>query len=1023
MVLKTGKGIFMQYQINKTNYHTFDIIELNKLPARSYFIPYPDRLSADQVSPAQKRYASPKVQCLNGDWDFCFYPRPAQVPDRLDTDEISWDTIDVPSCWQFRGYDKPFYVNTRYQFPYDPPEIPHEEEVGKVFSLMGAEGGIGPGWAEPKDEYNFVGIYRKKISVEDDAKKYILSFLGVASCMDLYVNGTFAGYSEGAHNTAEFDISTYLTLGENELLVVVHRWCNGTYLECQDMFRNNGIFRDVLLRISDINDIWDIDLKTDRIRSIAPEQTDMLSEDEPGKRAVYKAAVKVQFPEEGEVTVTISGHGISESRKVSSKDHFAEAVFEELQVLEWTAETPYLYDLYLETETECIKCRIGFKKITIDGRLFLWNGKKFKCHGVNHHDTSCTNGYAMTPEEIERDIRICKEFNIDTVRTSHYPPDPYLLEMCDELGIYVVDEADLETHGVFMHKLPPSYNRISHDPKWEAHYMDRVRRLYQRDKLHPSIMLWSLGNESGGYANTDKMYEYLKAHTDIPVHYESVIHCKRKAYDVGSEMYPPVTQVHEIAEGKWKDKELNDRPYFLCEYAHAMGVGPGGMEGYWKEIYSYDCLMGGCIWEMVDHAVLHEDGRYTYGGDHGEWEHDGNFCVDGIFYPDRTPSTGARIAKFVYRPIRVSHEDGDQFTIFNTTGFTEGSNYELRFVWSDGRSTAVTPDVGPLEKVEVRVAPEGERAGKSVKSDLPENRVFWVTVTTIDKRSGREVAVEQIQLSEMKKLKDVSPELLEKEEKLPEELHLTADGFELTVAEGCDMTSADPYSILFRAPTDNDTSLMGDKPMEDYLGEKEEILHADYKDGTVTITSRIKGKKQVFTCTDTYQKVKGGILVTSRLHCEKGQGRLPRFGKTYRLDAAFDQVDYLGRCGETYADMRDQFAVQPVSCKVADMTEKNIRPQDSGNRMDCQYVRLSDGVHQVQFTAVDQPFELSVKPYSDRELLAMKHREDEITSGTYVTIEAFQMGIGTGSCGPITTDEFCYDVKNDYELSFLLFWK
>ena len=1012
----------MQYQINKTNYHTFEIIEVNKLPARSYFIPYPDRASADAVTAAQRRYASPMVRCLNGDWDFCFYPRPAQVPDELNTEDVAWETIDVPSCWQFRGYDKPFYVNTRYQFPYDPPEIPQEGEVGKVFSLMGAEGGIGPGWAEPKDEYNFVGIYRRKISVEDMSKQYVLSFLGVASCMDLYVNGRFVGYSEGAHNTAEFDITSYVTEGENELLVVVHRWCNGTYLECQDMFRNNGIFRDVLLRISDANDIWDIDLKTERIRAVPAEEADMLeSEDSEGRQAVYKAVVKAEFPDEGEVTVTISGHGLNESVKVSSKDHVAEAVFENLQVLEWTAETPNLYDLYFETETECIKYRIGFKKVSIDGRLFLWNGKKFKCHGVNHHDTNCTNGYAMTPEEIERDIRICKEFNIDTVRTSHYPPDPYLLEMCDELGIYVVDEADLETHGVFMHKLPPSYNRISHDPKWEAHYMDRVRRLYQRDKMHPSIMLWSLGNESGGYANTDKMYEYLKERTDIPVHYESVIHSKRKAYDVGSEMYPPVTQVHEIAEGKWKDKELNDRPYFLCEYSHAMGVGPGGMEGYWKEIYSYDSLMGGCIWEMVDHAVLHEDGSYTYGGDHGEWEHDGNFCVDGIFYPDRSPSTGAKIARFIYRPIRVSHEEKNQFTIFNTTGFTEGSRYELHFAWSDGRTAEVTPDVGPLEKVEITVDPQGE-----AKEEIDGNRMSWVTITVTDKKTGRQVYEEQLILSEMKSLEETDPGLLKETEKLPEELSLTADRFALRLAEGQEMTSAAPYTILFRAPTDNDTVLMdpvNGKLMEDFKDEKEEVLHADYKDGAVTITSRITTKKITFTCTDTYQGTEGGILVTSRIHCEKGKGRLPRFGKTYRLDVAFDQVQYLGRNGESYADMKDQTQIAQVSCKVSDMTEPNIRPQESGNRMDCQYVCLSDGTHQVKFEAVNKPFELSVKPYSDVELLAMKHREDEVCSGTYVTIEAFQMGIGTGSCGPATTEEFCYDAKQDYEVQFLVSWK
>ncbi len=1004
----------MKYQINKSNYHTFELYEVNKLAPRSYFIPYPDRETADSVSLREKRYRSPMVQCLNGDWDFRFYPRPAELPDVLDTEEIAWDCLDVPSCWQFRGYDKPFYVNLRYQFPYNPPEIPKEEKVGKVFSIMG-NNSMGPGWTQPEEEYNFVGVYRKKITVEDPAKQYILSFLGVASCMDLYVNGKFVGYSEGAHNTAEFDISAYITEGENELLVVVHRWCNGTYLECQDMFRNNGIFRDVLLRVGDKKDIWDIDVKMDRL----PEDHTSDESDKEEEKVPYRVTLRAEFFQEGSVKVTISGHGLSVTKEAVSKDHVAEVVFDRLDVAEWTAETPNLYDVYFETETECIKCRIGFKKITIDGRKFLWNGRLVKFHGVNHHDTSCTNGYTMTPEEMERDVQRCKEFNIDTVRTSHYPPDPYFLELCDEAGIYIVDEADLETHGVFVHKLPPSYNHISHDPAWETHYVDRVKRLYQRDKLHPSIMLWSLGNEAGGYANQDKMYEYLKERTDIPVHYESVIHSKRKAYDVGSEMYPSVEHVHAIGEGKWKEKKLNDRPYFLCEYVHAMGVGPGNMEAYWKEIYTHDSLMGGCIWEMVDHAVLHEDGSYTYGGDHGEWEHDGNFCVDGIFYPDRTPSTGAKIARFVYRPLRVSREADGRFCIFNTRSFTDGNRYQLNFQWSDGGKAQLIPQVAPLSTVMYTVTPEprDEMAEKKPEDEMTANRCSWVTVTTVDRTTGEEVAKEQIMLREMAEL----PVTVQKT--LPEEVHLSMDGFCLDLPEGMVMAQGEPFTSLYRVSTDNDRSLTGQKPMEAFMGAKEEILHADYVDGAVTITSRLTCKKHTFLCRDTYEGCAEGLLVTSTIHCEKGKGHLPRFGKTFCLDKSFDQVIYLGRNGESYADMKDQAPIETVHCSVRDMTEPNIRPQESGNRMDCQYVILSDGEHQVQFSAVNRPFELSVKPYSDAELSRMTHREDEQCSGTYVTIEAFQMGIGTGSCGPATTEEFCYDVKKDYEVKYLISWK
>lgn len=974
----------MKYVLDQSSYHDGTVFEVNKLAARSYFIPYPDRASADMVSLAEKRYASPMVQCLNDEWDFCFYPRPAELPEVLDTDCVNWERITVPGCWQFQGYDRPFYLNTRYQFPFDPPNIPRNEKVGRVFTLM-RTGNKGPGYERPEDEYNFAGVYRRFIHIEDADKRHVISFLGVASCLELYINGTFAGYSEGSHNTAEFDLSDYLHVGENELVAVVRRWCSGSYLECQDMFRNNGIFRDVLLRKG--GDIWDIAVDTEKCGD------------------QYSLSVSALLERNCDVSICLQGHGLSLSAE--SKRRNSEIRFEGLDVLEWTAETPNLYDLYIETGSECIKCRIGFRDVRIEGRRFLVNGRTVKFRGVNHHDTSPIGGYTMTPEEIERDIALCKEYNINTIRTAHYPPDPYLLELCDEKGIYVVDEADVETHGSFMHRFPPSYNRITHDPFWEKHYVDRGIRLFERDKLHPCVMMWSLGNEAGGYYNTDAIYAELKKRTKLPIHYEGAIHSKRKAYDVGSQMYPPVEQVRQVGKGKARIKELNDRPYFLCEYVHAMGVGPGAMEDYWEEIYAYDALMGGCIWEMADHAVRHPDGSYTYGGDHGEWCHDGNFCVDGIFYPDRTPSTGAKIAKFVYRPIRVKHLGGNQFEIFNTMTFTHGTDYMLHFTWNDGRKAMISPDVAPMERAVIKVQPEGEPMKRK-------GRVNWVTATTVENSTGKEVSKEQIVLSEMDGLD-------------PEQLKRAAFSEEFCVEKGVvqvkGMVSSErPYTLLTRISTDNDIGVTGKAPLREFYGGSEEFLREERAEGKITIYSRLRFKNSVFLCTDIYEAVSGGVLVTSSLHCEKGRGGLPRFGKCYRLDSCFDQVRYLGRNGESYCDMRHQFQIEEVSCSVGDMTEPNIRPQESGNRMDCQYVSLSDGRRTVTFTAVDSPFELAVKPYSDMELACMKHREDEVCTGTYVTLQAFQMGIGTGSCGPATREKYRFDRRKDYSFSYLISW-
>ena len=481
------------------------------------------------------------------------------------------------------------------------------------------------------------------------------------------------------------------------------------------MFRNNGIFRDVLLRISEPTDLWDIDAVT--------EKTDDR----------YSLTLTATAFQDTEVTFTFADRSVT----VPTENRIAKYTFEDLDVKEWSAETPVLYDVYIETPVCCIKERIGFKTVEIRKDVFLVNGRKIKFKGVNHHDTSCTNGYTMTPDEIERDVRICKEFNIDTIRTSHYPPDPLLLELADEIGVYIVDENDLETHGTWSHQIPPTYNTISHDPKWLPRYMDRIQRLYQRDKVrsNTSIVLWSLGNEAGGYHNTDAMAAYLHEHSSIPVHYESAVHCKRIAYDVGSEMYPSVQMVHDVGEHCRKQKELNDRPYFLCEYAHAMGVGPGNTEAYWEQIYKYDNLMGGCVWEMVDHAVLHEDGSYSYGGDHDEWEHDKNFCVDGMFYPDRTPSVGAKIMRFIYRPIRVSVRDEGIVTVFNTTAFSNGNRYRLIFAWNDGSVSELSPDVMPLTRKDFSVP-----FGSAVNGNRS------AVVTAIDTVTGKTVSEEQLVL-------------------------------------------------------------------------------------------------------------------------------------------------------------------------------------------------------------------------------------------------------------------------------------
>ncbi len=975
----------MKYHINSTNYADFEVFQVNKLPPRSYFIPYPDRASADRVFPLEKRYGSEKVLCLNGTWDFRFFPRPEALPPVLDTDSLDFDSIQVPGCWQLQGYDRPFYVNVRYQFPFDPPKIPTTEPVGRVFSWIGFDQGIRPRWRTPREEYNFAGLYRKKLEIQPGDRRYIISFLGVASCLDLYCNGSYVGYSEGSHNTAEFDLTPYLRPGENELAAVVRRWCTGSYLECQDMFRHNGIFRDVLLRITEPTDLWDIDAATEK------------------REGRYRLTLTARGSEGTRVRFALSGHGLERHAQAAVEGGKAQVCFEDLEVTEWNAEAPTLYNIYYETESGCVKERLGFRSVEIRGDVFLLNGQKLKLKGVNHHDTNAKTGYYLSPKDIQTHLRTCKEFNIDTLRTSHYPPDPLLLELAEEMGLYIVDENDLETHGTWAMHLPPNYDLISDDPRWEPRYLDRIARLYGRDKLHGNscVILWSLGNESGGTRNIDAMYRYLKERSSLPVHYESVIHCKRTCYDVGSEMYPQPKDVEAVGLHRRQQTRLNDRPYFLCEYAHAMGVGPGNAEAYWKLIYEHDNLMGGCVWEMLDHAVLEADGSYSYGGDHGEWEHDGNFCVDGLFYPDASPSTGAWIMRHIYRPIRVRHLEGGRFEIFNTTAFTPGSAFALRFDWSDGQSQTVRPQAAPLSKIELTL-PLGEAGPQGLS----------LRVSTLDWETGRALAEEQLVLE--------APELpCPPVTALPETASLRGGCFCLELPGGRKLRTELPSTILWRAATDNDRDPQGANTMKPWYGTRETLLGVRQLPTGYELRTRLtKDPLTVFEVTDRYEGTPQGVLVTSRLHCVRGKGSIPRFGKVFRLRRDFDRVKYLGRAGESYCDMKEQFPIETVKAKLTEMTEPNLKPQESGNRCDCLWAELRDGNAVVRFEAVDRPFELAVKPYTDLALTKMKHRKDELPTGTYVTIQAFQQGIGTGSCGPRTAPEFTYPVTEDYVLRF-----
>ena len=611
------------------------LLSRNREPARAHFIPFADEATAF----TGERAASSRFRLLNGLWKFFYSPNPFDMPDGFAAEQVdltSWDSLPVPSNWQMHGYDKPHYTNVNFPIPADPPFVPDE---------------------------NPVGLYRHTFTLEANdpvfsGEQLLIVFEGVDSAFYLFVNGRQVGYSQGPHMPAEFNLTGYVRPGKNTLAVQVFKWSDGTYLEDQDMFRLSGIFRDVYLLWTPPVYVQDFRMRTDL-------------------DAAYKDAIlDLQVTLKNNATAPASGSQVNVKlldadgnvhfdRVIAQPGNLAPGAKTTLELkqdiqdpLKWSAEEPHLYTLLIslsrakEPAHEVICSKVGFRKVEISGVVFMVNGKAVKLQGVNRHDTHPDLGHAVSLKSMVKDVTLMKQHNINCVRTSHYPNDPRWLDLCDRYGLYVVDEADLETHG-----FGPAGNidQISDDPDWEEAYLDRAVRLVERDKNHPSIIIWSLGNESGYGCNHDAMAAWIRqADPTRPIHYERAR--ESKIVDMVSVMYPTVERLEE--EGARED---DLRPFFMCEYAHAMGNGPGNLREYWETIRKHPRLMGGCVWEWVDHSVrMHtECGEewFAYGGDFGDEPNDGDFCVDGLNFPDRIPYPGLIEYKKIIEPVLIECVD------------------------------------------------------------------------------------------------------------------------------------------------------------------------------------------------------------------------------------------------------------------------------------------------------------------------------------------------------------------------------
>lgn len=1001
----------MIYSLKNKNYCSFEIIEKNKLPARAYFIPFSQKEKALAFDVKEARYHSDLVTCLSGEWDFRFYKDPKTLEDAFDTENLVFDKIAVPSVWQYTGYLDPMYINSNYPFSFDPPRIPEDEELGKYKFSYNRAARI-----DARGQYNSIGVYRKKFFVPDKAKTYSIAFLGVTACLDLYVNGKFVGYSEGSHNTAEFLLDEFINEGENELVAVVRRFSTGTYLEAQDMFRNNGIFRDVLLYGTKKEHIDDYEIKTKK--------------KEDGKYDL-SILVSVKDPEKSPVKAEFLG---KEYACECDKEGKAFFLLEDLTVKEWSAETPVLYPLTIGLgNEEFLTEEVGFRTIEIKGDTYYFNGKNIKFFGVNHHDTHPEKGYAMSIGDLEKDIALMKEYNVNAVRTSHYPPDPVFLRLCDEYGLYVVDEADIETHGAHA---CGDVSKLSKDPVWAEHYIDRVKRMFLRDKNRCSVAMWSLGNESGGIYCQQRCDGYLKTVTDIPVHYEGACRDKIVGFDVVSEMYTSIEGMKKRAAKRYTDSRRN-KPYFLCEYCHAMGVGPGALADYVELFLSDDIYMGGCIWEWADHSVYHKDsGNFTYGGDHNEYTHDGCFCVDGLFRPDRKPYTSAYAMKSAYRPVRAKYLGGGKVEFFNINRFLSTEYISAVAALSAdgfvGEKKELALDIKPMESV-------------VLSFDVPEKKDVFLNIEYRERSTGRTIAEEQVVLSEnipMPTFGQGKPTFEKKAgvlsvrfgNGLKVSFDLKKASISSYVAGGKELLTAVPrnrhkrgvYPEIYRAPTDNDMHV---KTLWKLKGmDRCKISCVRHKteetDGGLLITFRylLVSFLPLAKVVDSYLlHGDGKIEVTTDCSFFGRPFLMPKVGKTFELKKDFDTVRYYGRGDkENYPDMKDHAPIGVYERK-GDFATRMIVPQTSGERCDVRWAEITDGEIGLRFDAEEKAFMLNVNHFSCADICGWKHIVGyKDFDATYVDIDGFFCGLGTNSCGPLPEKKYRIPHVKPLRYSFVI---
>ena len=990
-------------------YEDLSVLHENTMPARAYFIPASKRM--DNL--VEHREESDRMQLLNGTWKFQYFNSIYDVQEPFfekNYDTENFDEIQVPSVWQMAGYDTHQYTNIRYPFPFDPPYVPQDIPCGT---------------------YAHTFVYHK----DENAPKAFLNFEGVDSCFYVWINGSYVGYSQVSHMTSEFDITDLLLDGENSIAVLVMKWCDGSYLEDQDKFRMSGIFRDVYILKRPKQAISDYHIKT-RIE-------DMLAKVEIEMKFYSPLNVKISIEDRNGAVVALGS--IAEE---------GTAVLEIASPELWNTENPYLYKLILETENEVIVDHIALRKIEIKDQVIYLNGQKIKFRGVNRHDSDPVTGFTINSEQITTDLTLMKQHNFNAIRSSHYPNAPFFYEMCDKYGFMVIDEADIEAHGPFMiyRKEDTDYNRfkrwnekIADDPVWEEAIVDRVKLMVERDKNRFCIVMWSMGNESAYGCNFEKALEWTKNFDpDRITQYESARYRNYdETYDysnldVYSRMYPALSEIQE-----YLDKD-GSKPFLLVEYCHSMGNGPGDFEDYFQMIQDNDKMCGGFVWEWCDHAIAHgtaENGKtiYAYGGDHGEEIHDGNFCMDGLVYPDRTVHTGLLEYKNVYRPARVIsyNKESGELVLHNYMDFDDLKDYVKISYELTQDGLVISKGILP----EFSVAPHGE--GKTnLKINVPENGKCYLKLIYHLKKElplldeDHILGFDEIEVSK----EDTKCKLAEKwipktvvdsELQVNEndtQIHIKGREFAYTIDKRTALFTEMKFAgreylnhpmelNIWRAPTDNDMYIKSEWKKAHYDKAYTRAYTTEVVQGKhgVKITSHAsvvaETVQKILDVTITWKieaagKIDADIAVTK----DDEFPDLPRFGVRMFLDKKLSAVRYFGMGPqESYCDKHQAASHGLYQANVDDLHEDYIRPQENGSHYDCEYVELNNSRYGIVVSA-ENAFSFNASYYTQEELEEKTHNYELTESDSVVFCVDYALnGIGSNSCGPVVLEQYRFD--------------